>query len=283
MGTYLNPGNHGFSGIRNDLYVDKSGLKTDDSFSTTLINATKLTGNKFIVIIDEWDAPIRETPAVQKQYLSFLRTLFKSSGTTARIFAAAYITGILPIKKDGTQSAISDFQEFSMVCPMEFAEYAGFTEADVQTLCTKHHRDFSLMKQWYDGYSLDPAGSVYNPNSVMKALRSNKFYSYWTETSAAKSLMGYINLGFDGLSSALAKLLGGIDVPVDTNGFSNDLVTFRNQDDVLTLLIHLGYLAYDESAKMVHIPNEEIRLEFAKAIRAVKRDDAVLPHACTGY
>lgn len=131
------------------------------------------------------------------------------------------------------------------------------------------------MKQWYDGYSLDPAGSVYNPNSVMKALRSNKFYSYWTETSAAKSLMGYINLGFDGLSSALAKLLGGIDVPVDTNGFSNDLVTFRNQDDVLTLLIHLGYLAYDESAKMVHIPNEEIRLEFAKAIRAVKRDDTI--------
>lgn len=112
------------------------GLKTDDSFSTTLINATKLTGNKFIVIIDEWDAPIRETPAVQKQYLSFLRTMFKSSGTTARIFAAAYITGILPIKKDGSQSAISDFQEFSMVCPMEFAEYAGFTEADVQMLCT---------------------------------------------------------------------------------------------------------------------------------------------------
>lgn len=371
MGTYLNPGNHGFRGIRNDIYVDKSGLirlvndtietprrltcvsrprrfgksfaaqmlcayydktcdssrlfddleiaaadpdcyvkyrnkfdviylditnimgesgsedlpsfikrkiteelsdtypglKTDESFSTTLINAAEFTGNKFIVIIDEWDAPIRETPEIQDQYLSFLRTLFKGSGTTARIFAAAYMTGILPIKKDGSQSAISDFQEFSMVCPMEFAEYVGFTESDVQMLCTKHHRDFSLMKQWYDGYTLEQAGSVYNPNSVMKAIRSNKFYSYWTETSAAKSLMGYISLDFDGLSSAVAKLLGGIDVSVDANGFCNDLVTFHGLDDVLTLLIHLGYLAYDEESKKAHIPNEEIRLEFARAIR----------------
>lgn len=379
MGTYLNPGNQGFSGIRNDIYVDKSGLislindtidtprrltccsrprrfgksfaaqmlcayydktcdssnlfddleiaadgnggykkyrnkfdviylditnimgeagtedlpsfirrkiteellaaypslKTDDSFSTTLINATELTGNKFIAIIDEWDAPIRETPAVQKQYLSFLRTLFKSSGTTARIFAAAYMTGILPIKKDGSQSAISDFQEFSMVCPMEFAKYAGFTEAEVQKLCSDYHMDFAMMKQWYDGYTLEHMDSVYNPNSVMKAIRNKKFNSYWTETSAAKSLMGYISLNFDGLSATLAKLLGGVDVCVDANGFANDLITFQNQDDVLTLLVHLGYLAYDEETKNVRIPNEEIRLEFNKAIREVKRDDTL--------
>ncbi len=379
MGTYLNPGNQGFDGIRNDIYVDKSGLiglinqtintprrltcisrprrfgksfaaqmlcayydrtcdssklfedleiaqshsegyetylnefdviylditnimgeagqegvisfikrkvteelltaypqlKTDESFSTTLINAVELTGNKFIAIIDEWDAPIRETPEVASQYLAFLRTLFKSSGTTARIFAAAYMTGILPIKKDGSQSAISDFHEFSMVSPMEYARYVGFTEEEVESLCNEYHRDFEGMKRWYDGYVLDEAGYVYNPNSVMKAIRSNKFHSYWTETSAAKSLMGYISLDFDGLSVTIAKLLGGISVPVDTNGFANDLSTFQNQDDVLTLLIHLGYLAYDEETGKVRIPNEEIRLEFARAIREVKRDDTI--------
>ena len=136
-------------------------------------------------------------------------------------------------------------------------------------------RDFEGMKRWYDGYVLDEAGYVYNPNSVMKAIRSNKFHSYWTETSAAKSLMGYISLDFDGLSVTIAKLLGGISVPVDTNGFANDLSTFQNQDDVLTLLIHLGYLAYDEETGKVRIPNEEIRLEFARAIREVKRDDTI--------
>ena len=154
-------------------------------------------------------------------------------------------------KKDGSQVAISDFQEFSMVCPMEFAEYAGFTETEVQKLCMEHHMDFAMMKQWYDGYTLAHVGSVYNPNSVMKAIRNKKFHSYWTETSAAKSLMEYISLDFDGLSATLAKLLGGVEVLVDANGFANDLITFQNQDDVLTLLIHLGYLAYDEETKNV--------------------------------
>ncbi|MEZ3467953.1 MAG: hypothetical protein K1W40_05725 [Schaedlerella sp.] len=54
----------------------------------------------------------------------------------------------------------------------------------------------------------------------------------------------YLN-PFDGLSGTIARLLGGVEVSVDTNGFSNDLITFRNRDDVLTLLIHLGYLSYD--------------------------------------
>lgn len=109
----------------------------------------------------------------------------------------------------------------------------------------------------------------------MKALQNNRFRSYWTETSAAVSLMDYISLDFDGLSKTVAELIGGLDVKVDTNGFSNDLVTFQNRDDVLTLLIHLGYLTYNEETEKVHIPNEEIRREFAKTIRNVKRDETI--------
>lgn len=111
-----------------------------------MLNAVELTGNKFIMIIDEWDAPIRELPGIQKEYLEFLRTMFKGSGTTARIFAAAYMTGILPIQKDGSQSAISDFQEYSMIFPGSFAEYAGFTEEEVRRLCQEYHCDFQEMK-----------------------------------------------------------------------------------------------------------------------------------------
>lgn len=131
------------------------------------------------------------------------------------------------------------------------------------------------MKQWYDGYSLNGAVSIYNPNSVMKAVRNHRFHSYWTETSASKSLMEYISLDFDNLSKTIAQLLGGVNVCVDTNGFSNDLITFRNRDDVLTLLIHLGYLAYDEETQIVRIPNEEIRLEFFRAVREVKHDETI--------
>ncbi|MBO5070211.1 MAG: AAA family ATPase [Roseburia sp.] len=262
--------------VSEELVNAYPGLKTDpESFTATLVNAVEFTGNKIVAIIDEWDAPIREVPAVSKEYLEFLRSLFKNSGATDKIFAAGYMTGILPIKKDGSQSAISDFQEFSMIFPSRFAEYVGFTEEEVQKLCDEYGKDFSMMKQWYDGYSLEGVGSIYNPNSVMQAMRNNKFRSYWTETSTAKSLREYISLDFDGLSKTIAGLLGGIEVTVDTNGFANDLVTFRNRDDVLTLLIHLGYLAYNEDTEKVHIPNEEIRREFAKTIREVKRDETI--------
>lgn len=261
--------------VTSELYQAYPALTTASTFDETLLNAVELTGKKFIAIIDEWDAPIRETPQIQKEYLQFLRTLFKSSATTPKIFAAAYMTGILPIKKDGSQSAISDFQEYSMVFPSRFAQYVGFTEEEVKTLCKTYDVDFSTMKQWYDGYHLKNAGSIYNPNSVIQAIRNGSFRSYWTQTSAAENLMEYISLDYDGLSKTIAELIGGIEVPVDIYGFSNDLVTFRNKDDVLTLLIHLGYLAYDEDTELVHIPNEEIKREFTAAIRNVKRMDTI--------
>lgn len=261
--------------VTEELLCAYPDLKVGNVFDETLLRAAELTGSKFIMIIDEWDAPIREMPKVQKEYLQFLRTLFKGSGTTDRIFAAVYMTGILPIKKDGSQSAISDFKEFTMIKPRKFGGYVGFTEDEVRRLCEKYHRDFGKMKQWYDGYTFRDTGSVYNPGSVMEAIHNDDFDSYWTQTSAAESLTDYIGLDFDGLSKTVAELIGGGEVRVDTRGFANDLETFRNRDDVLTLLIHLGYLAYEESTERVRIPNEEIRMEFAKLVREVKRDDTI--------
>lgn len=261
--------------VTEELLEAYPDLREGSVFDETLFRAAELTGNKFIMIIDEWDAPIREAPEVQNAYLQFLRTLFKGSGTTDRIFAAVYMTGILPIKKDGSQSAISDFKEFTMIKPRKFGGYVGFTEEEVQRLCQEYHRDFGKMKQWYDGYTFRDTGSVYNPGSVMEAIHNDDFDSYWTQTSAAESLTGYISLDFDGLSRTVAELIGGGRILVDTKGFANDLMTFRNRDDVLTLLIHLGYLAYEEATGEVHIPNEEIRMEFAKIVREVKRDDTI--------
>ncbi|MBQ7371117.1 MAG: AAA family ATPase [Blautia sp.] len=263
--------------VTQELLEAYPDIKVQEAFFGTLANAVEVTGNPFIIIIDEWDAPIREAESEkeQRQYLEFLRSVFKNSGVTAKIIAAAYMTGILPIKKDGSQSAISDFQEYSMTAPLEFAEYVGFTENEVHALYDKYQSNFEKMKQWYDGYSLNQVGSVYNPNSVMRAIRTKRFSSYWIQTSAADSLMKYISLDYEGLSKTIAELSGGIEIPVDTQGFSNDLITFHGKDDVLTLLTHLGYLAYDEDTQKVHIPNEEIRLEFAKAIRQVRQADTL--------
>ncbi|MCI9148541.1 MAG: AAA family ATPase [Hungatella sp.] len=261
--------------ITDELLEAYPSVAADSAFTATLVRAAEHTGNKFIMIIDEWDAPIREKPWCGEEYLRFLRMLFKSSSTTARIFDAAYMTGILPIKKDGSQSAISDFQEYSMIKPRDYGEYAGFTEAEVKRLCREYDRDFQSMKLWYDGYFFKNTGSVYNPNSVMQAIDNGDFDSYWTETAAAEKLMEYISKDYNGLTKTVAKLIGGVDVTVNTNGFANDLATFRGKDDVLTLLIHLGYLAYDLDRKTVRIPNEEIRMEFSKSVREVNHTETL--------
>ena len=273
-------GKNGFIGfikekVSDELKTAYPDLKLDSAFTTSLVNAVERNGNKFIVIIDEWDSPIREVPEMEKPYLEFLRTLFKSSGTTSKIFAAAYMTGILPIKKDGSQSAISDFREYSMVKPRQFGGYVGFTEQEVRKLCNEHDINFEMMKQWYDGYEFKEVGSVYNPNSVMQAIDNDDFDSYWTETSAAEGLMKYISKDYNGLTKTIAELIGGVDVKVNTNGFANDMVTFKGKDDVLTLMIHLGYLAYNSETKTVHIPNEEIKLEFQKSIREVNHKETL--------
>lgn len=268
--------------VLTDIQKDYDGVEVDGSFDEVLIHTVEHTGSPFIMIIDEWDAPIRETPEIESEYLKFLRMLFKGSGTTSRIFAAAYMTGILPIKKDGSQSAISDFEEYSMLDPRCFAEYVGFTEDEVRILCEKKRGNFQSIKKWYDGYTVGLQHSVYNPYSVMQAVDSGKYRSYWKKTSAAETLMTYIDMDIDGLQEDIARLIAGESVTVNTDFFQNDVETFADKDDVLTLLIHLGYLTYEEvsdsySAEqdeeltgLARIPNEEIRTEFRQILRKAK-------------
>lgn len=159
-----------------------------------------------------------------------------------------------------------------MIKPRQFAEYVGFTEKETKTICDERDIDFDTMKKWYDGYTFRNIGSIYNPNSVMQAVEYNDFDSYWSETSAAECLMEYIGQDYNGLTKTIAELIGGVEVRVNTIGFANDLTSFKGKDDVLTLLIHLGYLAYDADRKIVRIPNEEIKQEFQRSIHEVKHE-----------
>ena len=241
-----------------------------EGFVPTLANTVQVTGTKFIMIIDEWDAPIREgkdETRTQREYLEFLRALFKNSGATDKVFAAVYITGILPMKKDGSQSAISDFREVTTLNPGRFVEFTGFTERDVRSLCGKYGMDFRELRQWYDGYDFPGYGAIYNPYSVMCAMQEQKCRSYWQKTSAAESLMTYINMDFEGLQETISRLISGEEVEVDTDFFENDFESFKSRDDVLTLLIHLGYLTWQEDDGTARIPNEEVRIEFRKILK----------------
>jgi hypothetical protein len=244
-------------------------VRHQNTIYETLTAVTDATGGKFIFVIDEWDALFREAKndaAVQKEYVQLLRSLFKSS-LTDKMIEAAYLTGILPIKKYGTQSAMTDFNEYSMVTPERLAKYVGFTEPEVRKLCETYDMDFEKVKRWYDGYSFRRLKSVYNPNSVMKAMISGEFNSYWTQTETYSSLKVYIDMDFDGLKESIVQMLGGASVSIDTGTFQNDMTSIQSRDDVLTLLVHLGYLSYDADCETVRIPNEEVRQEFVRAVK----------------
>jgi hypothetical protein len=262
--------------VRRELIDLNPDLSSEDSLEVCMLRCTERAGGiPFVFIIDEWDALIREAkddPEAQKRYLNLLRGWFKNTNFTPKAVAAAYMTGILPIKKDGSQSAISDFNEYTMIDPWPLGDYVGLTEEEVRRICADRHINFETMKEWYDGYEFEGVGAVYNPNSVMKAAYRKRFDSYWTETSAAEGLLEYISKDYNGMTRTVAELIGGVDVPVNTAGFANDLTTFRGRDDVLTLMIHLGYLAYDAEKRTVRIPNEEIKQEFQRSIHEAKHE-----------
>lgn len=248
------------------------------------------TGKTFIFLIDEWDCVIRErqeSEAVQKQYLDFLRNLLKDQPYVA----LAYMTGILPVKKYGQHSALNMFWEYSMTDQHVFEEYTGFTKQEVKDLCRRFDMDFLQAANWYDGYRFRQFKHVFNPRSVVAAMNYRNFSNYWTATETYEALKLYMDMDFDGLRTDIVQMLGGSRVKVNTLSFQNDMRTFRTKDDVLTLLIHLGYLGYDAETKESFIPNKEIAGEFenamsaggwAEIVRILKASDQLLKDTLSG-
>lgn len=223
------------------------------------------TDRQFVFLIDEWDCVMRErqeSEDLQKQYLDFLRNLLKDQPYVA----LAYMTGILPVKKYGLHSALNMFTEYSMTDQYVFEEYTGFTEEEVKELCGRYGMDSVEVGNWYDGYMFTRFRHIYNPKSVVEAMRRGKCSNYWTATETYEALKIYMDMDFDGLKADIVRMLGGERVKVNTLSFQNDMRSFRTKDDVLTLLIHLGYLGYDAETEETFIPNKEIVREFENAM-----------------
>lgn len=222
----------------------------------------------FIFIIDEWDCVFREhknDADAQRDYLIFLRNLLKDQSYVA----LTYMTGILPIKKYGEHSALNMFTEISMTDTREYAEFTGFTEGEVKALCERFQMSYEETKRWYDGYNVNGI-SVYNPRSVVMSMTGGKFNNYWTSTETYEALRVYIAMDHDGLNQKITSIIAGESVTINTSKFSNDMTTFHSADDVLTLLIHLGYLTYcpinETGMGKVWVPNGEVQQEFINSI-----------------
>ena len=244
-------------------------VEDGDDLMKYLIRVNESTQQPFVFIIDEWDAICREfkkgTSAIDS-YVKWLRRMFKG-GLSMQVFAGVYMTGILPIKKYPTESALNNFAEYSMVMPRNMAGYFGFTKHEVEELAKKHHFSFDELENWYDGYQIGSETSIFNPNSVMQAIYSDWCESYWASTGAYDAVAHYINMNYDGLKDDIIKMLAGGRSKVEPTGFQNDISIIRSRDDVLTLLIHLGYLSYDRTRQECYIPNREVAGEMVNAVK----------------
>lgn len=275
-----------------EIYSEASVNKSD-SLPAQLLTVVEHTHKQFIFIIDEWDAICREMgdEDVMRQYVDWLRSMFKTSYTD-RIFAGVYLTGILPIKQYNTESALNNFEEFSMVNPGPLAGYFGFTKDEVTALSRKYHMDSDEIQTWYDGYQIGTMAEIYNPYSVMRAVQRQSIESYWVATTTYEGLKNYIMMNFDGLRDAIAALIVGREERVDVLRFTNDLHSVGSRDAVLALLIHLGYLSYNRENRTCRIPNQEVRQEFERTIQdigwevianAINRSDQLLKDTLSGH
>lgn len=259
--------------IKSDIFTDlqdeqdMGSMESEQSLSRILMDYYRICKVPFVFVFDEWDSVFRNkgySIEDQERFLDFLRELLKDR----TYVALAYMTGILPIKKYGTHSALNMFDEFSMEEPGELAEFVGFTENEVKSLCKDYKISFQKCKEWYDGYSFTKCKSVYNPKSIVSVMLSGLFSDYWNQTETYEALRIYIDMNYDELRDSILAMMSLSHIEINTGSFTNDLNTFSNADDVMTLLIHLGYLAYDFGKKEVYIPNKEIMQEFATTTMA---------------
>lgn len=221
-------------------------------------------GEKFIFLIDEWDSIFRYRKGKkreQEELLGFLKDLFKDRAYVELV----YMTGILPIKKYNTGSALNMFREYTIIDPKSLGKFFGFSKEELSILCQKDKGvSIEELTEWYDGYYIDDVGEIYNPKSVTEALSEGVCKDYWSKTGGFTELEEYITMNFDGLRDDITSLLSDERIPLNVVGFSNDLESFHDKDEVLTALVHLGYLTYRKG--YVYIPNRELREEFSATV-----------------
>ena len=243
-------------------------VENGDCLMDYMLRVSEAKQEQFVFIIDEWDAICREfAPGTKAMdaYVSWLRRMFKSQ-QAMRVFACAYMTVILPIKKYKTESALNNFTEYSMVEPRRMGKFFGFTKDEVRMLAEKYNMDFDELVKWYDGYQIGDEYSMFNPNSVMQAIDSGRCSSFWASTGAYDAVTRYIQMNFEGLKDNIIEMLAGGRCKVNPTKFQNDMSIIRSKDDVLTVLIHLGYLSYSWQKSECYIPNKEVAGEMVNAV-----------------
>ena len=223
------------------------------------------TNDKFIFLLDEWDYIFNNSLFEENQnnFLEFLRALLKDQPYVA----LCYMTGVLPIKKYSSGSALNMFDEFTFLKDRKFGKYFGFTEEEVIDLCNKNNEiQFENLQTWYNGYLTAKGLKIYNPRSVVKALQNDFCESYWTNTGAMDEVAKYLKYNILEIRDDVIEMISGgeIDLIIDEE-FRAGQREPKTKEEIYSAMIVLGFLSYHDG--YLRIPNKELMKEFEKALR----------------
>ncbi|MEG0309213.1 MAG: AAA family ATPase [Clostridium sp.] len=249
--------------IKKDIVEKYPSINPNDYFNiSSMIYST---GDKFIFILDEWDYIFNNNLFTENQndFLEFLRNLLKDQPYVA----LAYMTGVLPIKKYSSGSALNMFDEFTFLRDRTFGQYFGFTEDEVKGLCVKNDKmDFKELESWYNGYITANGIKVYNPRSVVKALQNNSCESYWTNTGAMDEVAEYLKYNTLEIRDDVIQMVSGEDIDITIKEeFRAGQGQPKTKEEIYSAMIVLGFLSYYDG--YLKIPNNELMKEFQKALR----------------
>ena len=250
-------------------------IEEDDLLARAILKVYASTGETFIFIIDEYDVLVREQAGEKliNEYISFLSGLFKSS-TVSPAISLAYLTGILPMIRDISQTRLNNFWEYTILNPGSLSKQLGFTENEVRTLCAEHGIEFIDCQRWYEGYKQKDE-YVYNPLDIVDTVERKTVGNYWAKTSAYTVITDCIQQNYAGTKEAVVRMLAGESVDVNVTSFRNTMDSFKTMGDLLTYLLHIGYLAYDIDDRTCHIPNREVRGEWERALKKLPDEYSV--------
>lgn len=250
-------------GIIDDIKTAYPNLEMKSFYNIShMISATN---DKFIFIFDEWDYIFNNNLFVENQndFLEFLRNLLKDQPYVA----LCYMTGVLPIKKYSSGSALNMFDEFTFLKDRTFGKYFGFTEEEVIKLCEKKDEmEFEELESWYNGYLTAKGIKIYNPRSVVKALQNDYCESYWTNTGAMDEVAEYLKYNTLEIRDDIIEMVSGeeIDITIDEE-FRAGQGAPRTKEEIYSAMIVLGFLSYYDG--YLKIPNKELMKEFEKALK----------------
>lgn len=226
---------------------------------------------RFIFVLDEWDFIFHQdfvTEEDKKAYLRFLRSLLKDRPYVL----LAYMTGILPIAKYSSGSELNMFVEFTMAKSPAFADYFGFTQAEVTQLYERYRQEYREAKitmkglqTWYNGYHTASGERVYNPRSVVLALSYDSLENYWTSAGPYDEIYYYIEHNVDEVRDDLALMISGVAIPAKIEEYAATSMNMQTKDEIFSAMVVYGFLSY-ESGK-VCIPNKELLEKFTDMVQ----------------